>query len=830
MPPKASSSISSLSKKPKSNDHETYYIDAMVPQTIPAKAATKVNKTQTESITNIYPGPSPINPKPMIRQTSAGSGSSPSVSRSGSTLTTLNFGGKGPPTPANHVAGSGSLAFVDSRLNQVEQSVQLAGGATATAMGLGKLPRSARRAGRNGRFIGQGSLSGISAPILEAVGEEGTKTSDVKDWEDFLQNRDEMNLTLDIYEMDTYLLAISLADFQGDVFVRSINIMIIVINVLVVVYRPQNFTTFQLILLDVLAFSRYLIIAAKYAYTSPIEYVELNNVKVDKNINSRRQVLTSWNYPDKTLRESQLLLAGVRHGICIIAATFDMTPVGRTINPTTQTQQPIDATKSTTEGGKESAKTVILASSNVNTSDTDHKKAGTVNVELSRPSITKVPLPKLGELPQYNTGLSRQVSPIEVAQPPSYRKNSAMSPFHLMQMGISPVDTVCKNNKTLNLNLNLNSQFNLVNPQTESPPTQELKLLQDLHNDRLANTTDISRLSLCDTAMTLLAEAQELYVDLRWMFLIGVLHALVPLISILIDNGTGKRSIFDRSTQLFIVDWFIYAMSTFASFFLMSTNVGFLIAGITDFKRREYLLRRLNFILDEGHIRAPSYLENGEIDDRPETLEFAPILRIPMTKPRNIIIWWHLRACLQDWGRPFLKRILLYTGLFMLYVMAILLLLFIQIFSSAESPSIETDLILYACLHGLFMGGLLSSVLLSVDKYNSHRVASLSMLQKKKLALEMDYDTLCRQETTFLQKRNLSHVSDLPLSIQTEINFQKQAIRDSIQAIDIVNQAIEVDNKTNSIKILGFEAGSQMLEVLGALAGIGASVALKKYF
>ncbi|KAI8847761.1 hypothetical protein BC829DRAFT_395484 [Chytridium lagenaria] len=302
-----------------------------------------------------------------------------------------------------------------------------------------------------------------------------------------------------------------------------------------------------------------------------------------------------------------------------------------------------------------------------------------------------------------------------------------------------------------------------------------------------------------------------LEVHLGWMWVPGLLHTMVPLCrfgwmqvqggSHLILNGQPKTSLSTPSST----------SSPLTSLSRHVPTLWFPHRRHHRFQAPRYFQRRLAAIIEDGFV----HVSLSKDTEDPQYV----IHRIPMDRPQNVIAWWYLRACLQDWGLTYFRRISLYAGFFLVYVFILIAVAFVQMYFVERA--LETSVILYVTLHGAVLCGLLSIMIFFGERYNQNRRRAGLCLSQKKVELESEYSDITRR------LRILSHHPQ-KLSMET-METRRAQLYDAVRSIETVMQTVQNDNGMNCIKILGFEAGDQLLQGVLTVAGFGVTAVLRRF-
>ncbi|KAJ3208321.1 hypothetical protein HDU67_006806 [Dinochytrium kinnereticum] len=374
-------------------------------------------------------------------------------------------------------------------------------------------------------------------------------------------------------------------------------------------------------------------------------------------------------------------------------------------------------------------------------------------------------------------------------------------------------------------------------------------------------TPSLKLITVWEVADGIIDESMGLEISVMWMSLPGLMHILVPFIAFVIDIRAGTFPNVDWDFKTIIINVIVFFSSSIFSFIIMGAHFGFLLVGITDFKRREYFQRRLAAIVEDGFVRiaaqdvdvessmpltsttgtsASKSKKVGVEEDQQYT-----VYRIPMDRPQNLVAWWYLRACLQDWGLTYFRRISLYAGFFLVYVFVLIGAAFINMYFTEQV--LETPIILYVTLHGAVLCSLIGVMIFYGERYNQNRRRAGRCLAQKKVELEAEYSDICRRHRVLskihISKHNslrpktgdpfhvtaASHDAQAMTVTLEAMETRKSQLWDACRALESVLRAVQNDNQINSIKILGFEAGDQLLQGVLTIAGFGVTAVLRRF-
>ncbi|KAJ3208319.1 hypothetical protein HDU67_006804 [Dinochytrium kinnereticum] len=459
--------------------------------------------------------------------------------------------------------------------------------------------------------------------------------------------------------MDPYLSAISRADFQLDAFLTELLLhtfqpfvvlltfnpkirticrnrhfiigeklpitiaqalimaCLILVNSIIVFLDDRTYTYFQLAIFNISTLLRYLVIALKYAYMSPLEYAEtLTNSRLSAEAGSRRQLIAGWNVPESSLRDVQLLLSSVRQQCCLLSFYFN-------VGEHDVIEKPF---ASTTESSTDAEKAVDItdkASVDLYTalrSEARERYAEYQPEQFIVPQTGSIVVP------------SSQASDQAFSNPNAISKTNAFADVYVSE-------TASRSAKNSSLEAQpLAPLFPLaptVMPplveESEKPVDDAKNIEEGLPSPPILNTyvfnTDSGLIKLWDVATGIIDESMSLSTNTSWMYLLGLLHSAIPLLSFTIDYSYGlvkraqlKTPLNRITVQIPPIEWtprtiavtfFLHIFSFMIGITVMTHHFGFLLVGISDFRRREYFQRRLSAIINDGYVR----IRKGDSDE-----------------------------------------------------------------------------------------------------------------------------------------------------------------------------------------------------------------------
>lgn len=200
-------------------------------------------------------------------------------------------------------------------------------------------------------------------------------------------------------------------------------------------------------------------------------------------------------------------------------------------------------------------------------------------------------------------------------------------------------------------------------------------------------------------------------------------------------------------------------------------------------------------------------------NDNQKSNGFEPIIRIPMDRHQNILTWWYLRVVLQDYGLAYQKRIALFCGYFVLYMAALLVAIVIEVM--LQTANIDLATVLYIGFHGLTISLLVITMVRYGSQYNHSRKEDVSILIRKQMDLEIQLAHIqqLKKRHPYIFRDPMSFRTNKTLLPTEAVKIEDPSIRikQAIDALKTVQAAVIVDNGIHGIRILGFEAGHEVM-------------------
>lgn len=184
---------------------------------------------------------------------------------------------------------------------------------------------------------------------------------------------------------------------------------------------------------------------------------------------------------------------------------------------------------------------------------------------------------------------------------------------------------------------------------------------------------------------------------------------------------------------------------------------------------------------------------------------------------------------MQDYGLAYQKRIALFCGYFLLYIAGLLVAVAINGFVNSSSNPIDIVTIMYIFVHSICISSLLLMMVLYGSDYNEMRKEDSLVLIRKQMDLQAQlhhinglkdlYPHMFRGEmlTNVLKEKDMFKIPD-----------PAPRIKHALEALRTVQTAVEVDNSIHSIKILGFEAGDDLVKTMLGLLVTGLFLAARQ--
>lgn len=199
-------------------------------------------------------------------------------------------------------------------------------------------------------------------------------------------------------------------------------------------------------------------------------------------------------------------------------------------------------------------------------------------------------------------------------------------------------------------------------------------------------------ISAWDLAFSLIKESCHIKFQGYWTLIVAFIYSFLPL---LVRVSLGKSYAAEDTSAHYAITW----LSVYLNFFLMWTNCAFLLIAKMDTHQREYRQRRLNAILFDGYITNPEvephFVKEGRIYNPIDRL-----IRLDMTKPKNIMAWWYTRLVLQHFGLVYYNRINIYCAYFVMLSIGMIAVIFFEAFTGG---SVDPSSIAVAIFVALFV-------------------------------------------------------------------------------------------------------------------------------
>ncbi|KAJ3414930.1 hypothetical protein HDV05_005879 [Chytridiales sp. JEL 0842] len=386
----------------------------------------------------------------------------------------------------------------------------------------------------------------------------------------------------------------------------------------------------------------------------------------------------------------------------------------------------------------------------------------------------------------------------------------------------------------------------------------------------LEDTPPPTTVSVWDVAAMILVEAQLMHANLKFYYPAVFIHLLLPLFSVLMDVYAYQKTTLlslNRDQVMWMI--VIHTLHACASGYIMWLFLAYLAVGSADFKRRNFIQKRLNAILADGYIRIPCQdVSMSKKDPRLDigsdamdvglVMKNARIIRIPMANAQNILAWWYLKAVVQDFGLPYFRRIMMLGSFFLVYCIILITWLYLSLFMYNTAP--DSHLIMYVTYHGVLICYLISVLIRYGGSYNQQKTESSLRLVRRKVQVQEELMFVQRQIRDVevgwglvvgeywklgkfsrdpVKARRQSEVWGLPVpsrrmrrrvEILGGLKKEEAHLMHILEAIEVVSQAVTMDQSVLNVKILGFDAGTTLSQAVSLVASLGVSLGLKQVF
>lgn len=256
----------------------------------------------------------------------------------------------------------------------------------------------------------------------------------------------------------------------------------------------------------------------------------------------------------------------------------------------------------------------------------------------------------------------------------------------------------------------------------------------------------------------------------RWSCdLFGMMYTATPIASIIFQFGTEALN--------FSVYEIIYTTYSLLMCWLVSTRfLTYIIVGVVDVKRKMFLMEQCS-----------AFITSRESNN--SFLEYYKIPRFDMSDVKTIDSWYTMRTAFIDLGRRYTYRIFIYTSLILPLCVFTIVILILQLFIKVEIINVSalTAVIFLSFSCSLYIVYMLVIGSKVNDMFQRHR----------------DLIVTCSNDALHLRK-----LEDV---IEPEV----------FQALDLVGDKLDQDERQRPLKILGMKADKILLSKLYALIASG---------
>ncbi len=155
----------------------------------------------------------------------------------------------------------------------------------------------------------------------------------------------------------------------------------------------------------------------------------------------------------------------------------------------------------------------------------------------------------------------------------------------------------------------------------------------------------------------------------------------------------------------------------------------------------------------------------------------------------------------------------------------------------SQTTAFDLNLIMYICVHGLLISALIIMMIRYGSEYNALRKSDSLILIRKQMDLETQLSHTQRliqryPQLFYTSPEELAAEAQTPedLAKLTRVKIQDPSykILHALEALRTIQMAVSVDNVIHSIKILGFEAGHELVKSMFALVLTGLFLSLRE--
>ncbi|KAI3650615.1 hypothetical protein MP228_004096 [Amoeboaphelidium protococcarum] len=324
------------------------------------------------------------------------------------------------------------------------------------------------------------------------------------------------------------------------------------------------------------------------------------------------------------------------------------------------------------------------------------------------------------------------------------------------------------------------------------------------------------KISAYDLAKNLISASNNIKSNGYLILTLTLIHCLLPMVGRAVQ---GQIWCWDYTPEAYVG----LSLYVLINLFMVSANINFILIAVLDMHRRLYLAESLNLILQDGYVQIPWPKQNDENpvkqqNNDKDQLQLENYLRLDMNRPENILAWWYLRLVLQDYGMQYYKRINVYSGVFLLYFLALIVII---IFGALTGRSVDYTIVTLAIYNVMLYAIALAQVLFYGQNVNHLRQIHAASVIGKLINLQ----TIITSYSSKLDRlRNEIAKKAIWLAPLPEY-FQRSA-----EILQVVSIAIQFNNENFTVKILGFKATSDLIQATLALAASGLVAAAQIVF
>ncbi|KAG6556221.1 hypothetical protein Mapa_002162 [Marchantia paleacea] len=262
--------------------------------------------------------------------------------------------------------------------------------------------------------------------------------------------------------------------------------------------------------------------------------------------------------------------------------------------------------------------------------------------------------------------------------------------------------------------------------------------------------------------------------------------------------------------------------------FSMFSNVGFMMVGVLDFRRRHFIAESLDELLRTSRytgshnarivsgrmarftdrfswLRSPgNNMEQPSISRSSSSGKLSGDgIGFDFQDPESLLAWWACRQLLQNFGLGFYKRIKYYTTYFAVYCGVLLIFVVLKMLTGIKQSDIY----------------LLVTVLFSINVF-------LTLLA---LMVWPGGDTnymLQHHGTTMINRQIKTHMKMIPELHQMMPTEDLKKARIALQTMAAIAEVMKWDNMKSKLSICGFEARDQLVSVIVAVVAATMSIGI----